>query len=187
MESAAADLNPGNASPQGHPPCKGGSNHGRIFIAVRAIALQSRSSFKAGQAQSSILIPRSPQTGRRQVKSVITRPIRNLQRNVLAGILTIGPLFVTYLIFSFVLGSLAKAGLPMVQLFESVFPQDWLRQAWVQSVVAIVLTLIMLYVVGRVTSLVIGRQAFSLFEAVLERLPFIAKVYTSVRQLLDTM
>ena len=121
------------------------------------------------------------------MKSVITRPIRNLQRNVLAGILTIGPLFVTYLIFSFVLGSLAKAGLPVVQLFEDVFPQDWLRQAWVQSVVAIVLTVIMLYVVGRVTSLVIGRQVFSLFEAVLERLPFIAKVYTSVRQLLDTM
>jgi uncharacterized membrane protein len=121
------------------------------------------------------------------VKSVITRPIRNLQRNVLAGILTIGPLFVTYLIFSFVLGSLAKAGLPVVQLFEDVFPQDWLRQAWVQSVVAVVLTLIMLYVVGRVTSLVIGRQVFGLFEAVLERLPFIAKVYTSVRQLLDTM
>jgi uncharacterized membrane protein len=41
--------------------------------------------------------------------------------------------------------------------------------------------------VGRVTSLVIGRQVFSLFEAVLERLPFVAKVYTSVRQLLDTM
>jgi uncharacterized membrane protein len=35
--------------------------------------------------------------------------------------------------------------------------------------------------------LVIGRQAFNLFEALLERLPFVAKVYTSVRQLLDTM
>jgi uncharacterized membrane protein len=45
----------------------------------------------------------------------------------------------------------------------------------------------MLYVVGRVTSLVIGRQAFDLFEAVLERLPFVAKIYTSVRQLLDSM
>ena len=33
----------------------------------------------------------------------------------------------------------------------------------------------------------IGRQAFSLFESLLERLPFVAKVYTSVRQLLDTM
>jgi uncharacterized membrane protein len=54
-------------------------------------------------------------------------------------------------------------------------------------VLAVVLTLVVLYVVGRLTSLVIGRQAFNLFEAVLERLPFVAKVYTSVRQLLDTM
>jgi uncharacterized membrane protein len=38
-----------------------------------------------------------------------------------------------------------------------------------------------------VTSLVIGRQAFNLFESILERLPFVAKVYTSVRQLLDSM
>jgi uncharacterized membrane protein len=38
-----------------------------------------------------------------------------------------------------------------------------------------------------VTSLVVGRQAFGLFEALLERLPFVAKVYSSVRQLLDTM
>jgi uncharacterized membrane protein len=57
----------------------------------------------------------------------------------------------------------------------------------VQPILAVVLTLLMLYVVGRVTSLVIGQQAFSLFEAVLERLPFVAKIYTSVRQLLDSM
>ncbi len=121
------------------------------------------------------------------MKTPLTHPLRNLQRNVLAGILTIGPLFVTYLIFSFLLSWLARAGLPAVQLFEEVFPQEWLRQRWTESVLAIVLTLAMLYVVGRVTSLVIGRQVFSLFEAVLERLPFVAKVYTSVRQLLDTM
>ncbi len=121
------------------------------------------------------------------MKALLTHPLRSLQRNVLAGILTIGPLFVTYLIFSFLLSWLARAGLPAVQLFEEVFPQEWLRQRWTESVLAIVLTLAMLYVVGRVTSLVIGRQVFSLFEAVLERLPFVAKVYTSVRQLLDTM
>ncbi len=49
------------------------------------------------------------------------------------------------------------------------------------------MTLIVLYVVGRVTSVVVGRQAFNLFEATLEHLPVVAKVYTSVRQLLDTM
>lgn len=117
----------------------------------------------------------------------IARALRHLQRNVLAGIITIGPLFVTYLIFSFLLSTLAKAGLPMVHLFAEVFPSDWFSSPWLQSAMAILLTLVVLYVVGRVTSLVVGRQAFSLFESMLERLPFVAKVYTSVRQLLDTM
>ena len=97
------------------------------------------------------------------------------------------PLFVTYLIFRFLLGALAKAGLPVVQFFAAIFPRAWLSQPLLQSVLAILLTLVVLYVVGRVTSLVIGRQAFGLFESILERLPFVAKVYTSVRQLLDSM
>jgi uncharacterized membrane protein len=121
------------------------------------------------------------------VKTVLSRPLRNLQRNILAGIITIGPLFVTYLIFSFLLGALATAGLPVIKLFATFFPLNWLNQPLVQSVMAIVLTLVMLYVVGRVTSLVVGRQAFELFEAALERLPVVAKIYTSVRQLLDSM
>jgi uncharacterized membrane protein len=118
---------------------------------------------------------------------VFARTLRSLQSNTLAGVITIGPLFVTYLIFSFLLGSLAQAGLPAVRLFAAFFPEDWLNQPWLQSVLAVVLTLVVLYVVGRVTSLVVGRQAFNLFEAVLESLPFVAKVYTSVRQLLDSM
>lgn len=121
------------------------------------------------------------------MRPVLARALRGLQHNLLAGIITVGPLFVTYLIFSFLLGALAKAGLPVVQLFAAIFPENWLNQPWLQSTLAIVLTLAVLYVVGRVTSLVIGRQAFDLFEAVLERLPFVAKIYTSVRQLLDTM
>ena len=118
---------------------------------------------------------------------VITRGLRSLQRNVLAGIITVGPLFVTWLIFSFVLGSLAKAGLPVVQLLATIFPEHWLANPVMQSVLAVVVTLVVLYVLGRVTSLVIGRQAFGLFESLLERLPFVAKVYGSVRQLIDSM
>lgn len=118
---------------------------------------------------------------------VIGRGLRNLQRNILAGLITAGPLFVTWLVFSFLLGSLAKAGLPLVHVLTAVFPEDWLAQPWVQSLLAVILTLLVLYVLGRVTSLVIGKQAFSLFESMLERLPFVAKVYSSVRQLLDSM
>jgi len=121
------------------------------------------------------------------VRSVLSKTMRGLQGSILAGIITIGPLFVTYLIFRFVLGALAEAGLPVVKLFAAFFPENWLNQPWLQSVLAVLLTVAMLYVVGRVTSLVIGRQAFELFEALLERLPVVAKIYTSVRQLLDSM
>jgi uncharacterized membrane protein len=105
----------------------------------------------------------------------------------LAGIITIGPLAITYLIFKFILDELAQAGLPVIQLLAAIFPEIWLRRPVVQAVLSIVLTLVMLYVVGRVTSLVIGKHAFSLFESALERLPFVAKIYSSVRQLLDSM
>jgi len=121
------------------------------------------------------------------MKPVLTRVVRSLQSNILAGILTIGPLAVTFLIFSFLLSELARAGMPVVQLLAAIFPESTLRQPAVQWLVAILLTLVALYVTGKLTSVVIGRQAFHLFEAVLERLPLVAKVYGSVRQLLDTM
>ena len=121
------------------------------------------------------------------MRPVLTRTLRSLQSNVLAGIITIGPLLVTYLIFRFLLNTLAEAGLPLVRLLETSSRAPWPTTPWSQSLLAIVLTLVLLYVAGRLTSLVIGQQAFNLFEAVLERLPFVAKVYTSVRQLLDTM
>jgi len=121
------------------------------------------------------------------LKPALTRTLRNLQHNILAGIITIGPLAITILIFKFLLDELAKAGMPVIELLAAIFPENWLHHPVVQPILAIILTLVMLYVLGRVTHLVIGRQAFQLFEAALERLPFIAKIYSSVRQLLDSM
>ena len=121
------------------------------------------------------------------MKSALAHPIRSLQRSILAGLITVGPLFVTWLVFSFLLDKLERAGQPLVYGLQSMFPEAWLKQPWIESVLAVVLTLLVLFVLGKLTSLVIGKQAFGLFESLLERLPFVAKVYTSVRQLLDTM
>ena len=113
--------------------------------------------------------------------------MRSLQRNILAGLITVGPLFVTWLVFSFLLDKLVRAGEPLVYGLQTMYPEAWLRRPWMQSVLAVVLTLLVLFVLGKLTSMVIGRQVFGLFESVLERLPVVAKVYSSVRQLLDTM
>jgi uncharacterized membrane protein len=121
------------------------------------------------------------------VNPVFARILRRLQRNILAGIITVGPLFVTCLVFSFLLGVLARAALPVVQLLAAIYPGSWLSVPWVQYVLAVILTLVVLYVVGRLTSQVVGRQALKVVEAALHRLPFVAKVYGSVRQLIDSM
>jgi uncharacterized membrane protein len=121
------------------------------------------------------------------VKPEFSKAIRSVQGNILAGVITIGPLFVTWLIFSFLFTTLANAGLPLVHLFQSVFDVGWLGNPFIASVLAILLTLLLLYAVGRVTAEVIGRKLFQFLESALERLPFIAKVYSSVRQLIDTM
>jgi len=121
------------------------------------------------------------------VDPVLARTLRGMQRNILAGVITIGPLLVTYVIFSFLLGILAKVGLPVVWLLAAIFPGDWIHEPWVQFLLAVVLTLVVLYVVGRVTSQVVGRQALKMFESALARLPFVAKIYNSVRKLIDSM
>ena len=118
---------------------------------------------------------------------VMVRTLRSLQRNILAGLITIGPLFVTWVVFSFVFRTLADTGLPLIKLLAAIFPDGLLTQPWLQSVLAFFLTLAVLYLVGRAMSEVIGREALVIFETALERLPFVAKVYTSVRQLLDSM
>lgn len=121
------------------------------------------------------------------MRSVLADMLRHVQRFMLAGLITIGPLFVTWLVFSWVFTRLASAGLPLVRFFGNVLPASWNDQPWLESILAVCFTLVVLYAVGRITSLVVGRQAFNLFEAALERLPVVAKVYTSVRQLVDTM
>jgi uncharacterized membrane protein len=116
-----------------------------------------------------------------RVRIVLGELLRHLQRYMLAGLITVGPLLVTWFVFSWVFESLANAGLPLVHVFGSI------NEPWLESLFAVLMTLIVLYGVGRITSLVVGRQAFNIFETVLERLPLVAKVYTSVRQLIDTM
>lgn len=113
--------------------------------------------------------------------------VRDFKRHILAGIITAGPLFVTWLVFTFIIGVLANAGMPIVRLIAAPFPGTLLRETWFQYLLAVVLTIAVFYAVGRATSRVFGRQIFDLFETSLERLPLVNKIYTSVRQLIETL
>lgn len=117
----------------------------------------------------------------------VDRTTHELKHHILAGIITAGPLFITWLVFSFVLGVLAKVGLPIVHLLGAAFPGSIFANVWLQYTLAVLVTVVLFYVVGRITTEVVGRQMFELFETALERLPVVNKIYTSVRQAIDTL
>ena len=122
------------------------------------------------------------------MNSESSRVLHSLQRNVIRGVITAGPLFITWLVFTFILGVLAGAGLPLVKLLGLLFPADsWIHDPWLQYSLAVLLMIGLFYLIGRATSQVVGRQAFALFEASLERLPLVNKIYGSVRQLVETL
>ncbi len=122
------------------------------------------------------------------MNSELSSILRGMQRNVLRGVITAGPLFVTWLVFSFILGVLANAGLPLVKVLALPFSTDsWMNQRWFQYFLSVLLTVVLFYLVGRITSQVVGRQMLALFEASLERLPLVNKIYASVRQLIETL
>ena len=118
----------------------------------------------------------------------LSRLLHSLQRNILSGVITAGPFFITWLVFTFILGVLANAGMPLIKVLALPFPaESWINQLWFQYVLAVILTIVLFYVIGRAMSQVVGRQLFALFETSLERLPVVNKVYGSVRQLLETL
>lgn len=136
-----------------------------------------------------IPLKRKPNTERLELplNHLVSLTLRDFKRHILAGIITAGPLFITWLVFTFILGVLANAGLPLVKLIAAPFPDSLLSEPWVQYLCAVLLTVALFYFVGKFTSKVVGRQMFGLFEASLERLPLVNKIYTSVRQLTETL
>jgi uncharacterized membrane protein len=125
--------------------------------------------------------------GEALLNPVLHRTVHDFKHNILAGIITAGPLFITWLVFSFVMGVLAKVGLPFVRLLAVAFPGTIFASMPFQYTLAVLLTIVLFYLVGKITSEVVGRQMFELFETALERLPVVNKIYTSVRQAIDTL
>jgi len=103
-------------------------------------------------------------------------------RYTLIGFFTVAPLWVTWLVFDFLLGILAEVGTPLllgsarvVGRFSATLA-DWLRDTSFQRLVAVVMTLALFYGIGLLASFVVGRRLIELFEAILARLPLVQTI-----------
>jgi uncharacterized membrane protein len=120
-------------------------------------------------------------------------PRLHLQRYLIAGLLTLLPLWLTWLVFSFVFGLLSGASAPWIGvLFEQLarsFPRamGWLAQPWSQSVLAVIATIALIYLTGLLATRVLGQRLLAAIEAVIARIPLAQTIYSGTKQLLEAL
>jgi uncharacterized membrane protein len=117
----------------------------------------------------------------------------SLRRYFLTGLISIIPLWITWLILSFLFGMLSGIGTPLVKglarLVGPHFPRlaEALESETTLSIVAVVLVVIAVFLLGWFTTNVIGRSLFNFFEGLLDRIPFVKTIYGSVKKLLSVL
>jgi len=117
----------------------------------------------------------------------------HIGRYVLIGALTVAPLWVTWLVFQFVLKMLAQMGEPMLRgLARAVRPHSdtlatWLLDSSFQQGVAALLTIASLYGIGLLASFVIGKKVIQLYEDILAKLPLVQTIYGATKRFLNTL
>jgi uncharacterized membrane protein len=67
---------------------------------------------------------------------------------------------------------------------EHPFALGWLAASWVQSVLALLITLIAIYLVGFAANRVLGQRLIEGFEALIARIPLAQQLYGGAKKLL---
>lgn len=116
-----------------------------------------------------------------------------VQRYLLAGVLTIIPLWITWIVLSFLFRQLSALGGPWVKAVAGTLARtspnltEVLLHPWLQPILAAILILVGLYVLGWITTRVIGRQLVHSVEGLINRIPLVEKIYGSTRKVIAAL
>jgi len=119
---------------------------------------------------------------------VPTKP-HPFRRYFIAGLITVIPLWITWLLLRFLFQTVSAVGEPAVrQLAEKVgtkYPnlEGFLSSDAFLAVIAFLFVIAVIYALGILTTVVGGRKLVEAFEALLDRLPLVRHVYGAVKKL----
>lgn len=119
--------------------------------------------------------------------------MQSITRHIIAGVLTIVPLFVTVWIVWFVVGMLISLGRPATFALSGVLrptmpdAADLVLAGWFQSSLALLLVLIFLYLLGRTANAVVGRRMLRSVDRIVERMPFARTIYGATQTLIRSL
>jgi uncharacterized membrane protein len=117
----------------------------------------------------------------------------SLQRYFVSGLLTLLPIWLTWVVFGFVFSLLSGLSQPWVgplsRSTAEAFPRllGWLDDPWSQTAIALAATLATIVAVGVLAHRVIGQRLIRGFEAGIARVPLANTVYSGTRKLVDIL
>ena len=117
----------------------------------------------------------------------------SFQRLFLTGLLTLLPIWLTWVVIKFVFVLLSGISQPLIgpllQGLAATSPQTlgWIAEPWVQTALALLATLAVILLSGVMARIVIGQRMLRWFEALIRRIPLASTIYGSARKLLDIL
>ncbi len=120
------------------------------------------------------------------------RPRHSLQKTFLTGLLTLLPIWLTWVVAKFVFVLLSDASRPLIgPLLHNLAIGNpalhWLDEAWVQTALALLATVAVILLSGLMARRVIGQRLLGWFEVLIARIPLASTIYGSARKLLDIL
>lgn len=118
---------------------------------------------------------------------------QRLQRLFLTGLLTLLPLWLTWVVVKFLFVLLSDTSRPLIEPTLVAFAQQnpqalgWLTEPWVLGAIGLLATLATILAVGWISRRVIGQRLLGWFEALIARIPLASTIYGSARKLLDIL
>ncbi len=116
-----------------------------------------------------------------------------LQRIFLTGLLTLLPLWLTWVVVWFVFDLLSGVSQPLTAPLLSRLAQNhpyvmgWLNQHWVQNAISLIATVLVILLAGVLAHRVFGQRMLLWFDTFIARIPFASTIYGSARKLLDIL
>ncbi|WP_153060522.1 DUF502 domain-containing protein, partial [Escherichia coli] len=110
-----------------------------------------------------------------EAPALVPRP--SLQRLFLTGLLTLLPIWLTWVVVKFVFVLLSGISSPLVvPLSEQIatsFPHylGWVRAEWIQDTIALLATLLVILAVGVASRRVLGQRLLRWVGAIIKRIP----------------
>jgi len=114
---------------------------------------------------------------KKTTKKTLVRLVRN---KFLTGLLTLFPIYITYLLLRFVIGIAPDISYLRTIPFLS-------NNEVIADIIEFLGALIVIFFIGFVVSNVLGKRLFAFFESIMERVPLINTIYTSSRQIMQTL